>query len=347
VTVPRAAPRRDRKLKRNRRALSKLIAVTIVVVVAAVIVFGVLFASGLVKLGGGSKVTTCSTKSGSVPVTFSASGLPAGTMWSVTLNGTTRNSSTSTIAFAEPPGSYSFKVMAAGYAASPATGTVTPCSATVVESVAFTSTQAGEFPVVFTETGLAVGTNWSVTLAGRAQSSTSTSITFSEPNGTYGFSVMPVTGYSAVPASGTVVVEGAAASRAIAFSTPLSAIFTFGTAIDQYTNATQPYWEWTLTYHVNLTGQVITLGDMVLNVSGNAVAGASNITAYDTGTQANAGVWTFPGPWTYSAGYGATTQVGNQFDFDLYGSESLIGIVVTLSCPGTPYTGSVSVTVTA
>jgi hypothetical protein len=332
---------------RNRRGASTPVVVAVVVVVVAIVVVGVLFVAGVFRLtGSGSEPTTCTTVTGSVPVTFSASGLPAGTTWSVTLNGTTKNSTTTTIAFAEPPGSYTFKVAAAGYSSSPVTGTVTPCSAGVTESVVFTSTGIDEFPVVFTETGLAVGTTWSVTLAGRAQSSTTTSITFSEPNRTFGFTVMSAIGYSAAPPSGSIVVQGAGASQTIAFSTPLSTIFSFGTAIDQYTNATQPYWEWTLTYHVNTTGQVLTLGDMVFNVSGNAVAGATNITSYDTGTQANAGVWTFPGPWTYSAGYGATTQVGNQLDFDLFGSESLIGIVITLSCPGTPYTGSVSVTVT-
>jgi hypothetical protein len=347
VSASRAGPGTARKLGRDRRGISSVVVVVVVVVVVAIVVLGVLYVVGDVSpSGGGSNKTACATGAGSISVTFSSSGLPTGTAWSVTLNGTTKNSTTTTIAFAEPPGSYSFEVTAPGYAPSPATGTVTLCSTAVVESVVFTGAGTDEFPVVFTETGLAVGTNWSITLAGRAQSTTTTSITFSEPNGTFGFTVMPLTGYSAAPASGSVVVQGTAAAQTIAFSTPLSAIFSFGTAIDQYTNATQPYWEWTLTYHVNLTGQVITLGDMVFNVSGNGVSGAINITAYDTGTQANAGVWAFPGPWMYAAGYGATTQVGNQFDFDLFGSESLTGIVVTLSCPGTPYTGSVSVTVT-
>jgi hypothetical protein len=41
-------------------------------------------------------------------VTFTESGLPSGTLWNVTTNGTTRNSTTPTVAFSEPDGSYMF-----------------------------------------------------------------------------------------------------------------------------------------------------------------------------------------------------------------------------------------------
>ncbi len=343
-----AGRRQRRRLSNYRRGIAPAIIALIAIVIAVVAVLGGLFAFGIIKLNGaGSGGSGCTASSTAYMLTFSTSGLTSGTPWNVTLNGTTKDSSSATISFTEHPGSYKFQVAAVGFSANPSSGSVTICAANVVESVTFTASGTDEFPVVFTETGLAAGTSWSVTLAGRAQDSTTATIAFTEPNGTYGFTVQPVSGYSAAPSSGSVIVQGGGATQAINFSTPLSLIFAFGTALNQYTNATQPYWEYTLTYHVNITGQVITLGEMVLNLTGNAVGGALNITAYDTGTQGNAGVWTFPsGPWTYSSGYTATTQVGNQFDFDLYGSQSLAGLVVVLSCPGTPYTGTVSAIIT-
>jgi YVTN family beta-propeller protein len=63
--------------------------------------------------------------------------------------------------------------------------------------------------VRFTETGLAPGTLWSVTDQGVTESSTSSEIVFYEPNGTYGYSVNAVPGYSLVsPATGESVVQG-------------------------------------------------------------------------------------------------------------------------------------------
>jgi len=53
-------------------------------------------------------------------VTFTETGLPYGTSWSVTFNGTTESSSTNTITFNEPNGIYSFSIASiSGYSASP------------------------------------------------------------------------------------------------------------------------------------------------------------------------------------------------------------------------------------
>ncbi len=59
-------------------------------------------------------------------VTFTESGLPTGTLWSVTLNGIAENSTGRTITFADPAGTYSYWVGSVrGYSASPTHGTVT------------------------------------------------------------------------------------------------------------------------------------------------------------------------------------------------------------------------------
>lgn len=66
----------------------------------------------------------------------------------------------------------------------------------------------GACGVVFAETGLPLGTLWSVTLGASTQNSTVGNITFAEENGTYSFTVGSMSGYSPTPPSGSVRVAG-------------------------------------------------------------------------------------------------------------------------------------------
>ena len=77
---------------------------------------------------------------------------------------------------------------------------------------------ASEYPVTFSESGLVTGTSWSVTLGGSTRSSTSSSIGFTEPNGTYAYTVGAVAGYTVSPPSGTVTVQGSAVPVPITFT---------------------------------------------------------------------------------------------------------------------------------
>jgi hypothetical protein len=52
------------------------------------------------------------------------------------------------------------------------------------------------YPVRFEETGLAPGTSWSVTSQGVTRSSTSSTVTFYQPNGSDVYTLYPVTGYT-------------------------------------------------------------------------------------------------------------------------------------------------------
>jgi hypothetical protein len=70
------------------------------------------------------------------------------------------------------------------------------------------TTHVPTYPVTFSESGLATGTQWSVTLNGIVNTSTTTSMEFSEPNGTYAFSVTPVSGYSTSISAGNISVSG-------------------------------------------------------------------------------------------------------------------------------------------
>jgi YVTN family beta-propeller protein len=153
-------------------------------------------------------------------VTFDESGLPSDTSWTVSLEGTPLSSSTSSIHFEEVDGAYSFSVGAvSGYTAAPPSGMVTVSGAPVTKDIVFTSTASTpiKYPISFTETGLPSGTSWSVTLAGTLLSGTAT-LSTTDVNGSYPYSVTAVPGYTANPSSGTVTVAGAGQSVSITFT---------------------------------------------------------------------------------------------------------------------------------
>ncbi|MCL4314138.1 MAG: protease pro-enzyme activation domain-containing protein [Candidatus Thermoplasmatota archaeon] len=155
------------------------------------------------------------------PVTFTESGLPSGTTWSVTLGGSTQ-SGTGSISFSETNGTYSYTVSTSdkSYAPSSYSGTVTVAGSSVTTPITFSEVT---YPVTFTESGLPSGTTWSVTLGGSTQSGTG-SISFSEPNGSYSYTVGSVSGYTSSPSSGTVTVSGSSTSVSITFSAVSSSV---------------------------------------------------------------------------------------------------------------------------
>ena len=169
-------------------------------------------------------ITFTALPPGEYSLTFSETGLPSGTNWSVTVGATTHTSTGSTISFTEANGTYSYTVGAvAGYTATPSSGSVTVNGAAKTVSLAFAKTSTGTtYSVTFTETGLPAGTSWSVTLNGSTKSSTTGTITFQEPNGSYAFTVGSVSGYTVGPSPGTIKVNGAAISQAITFTSSTS-----------------------------------------------------------------------------------------------------------------------------
>jgi YVTN family beta-propeller protein len=149
-------------------------------------------------------------------VDFQESGLPVGTQWTVTCNGLTE-SGVSLIAFPEPNGTFPFSVgAAAARIPTPSSGNVSVNGANVSEPIDFVG-PGSLFAVSFGETGLSAGTSWSVTLNGSARSATGPSIAFTEPNGTYGFSIAPVAGFTTMT-SGSVPVSGANVTVPVVFA---------------------------------------------------------------------------------------------------------------------------------
>ena len=96
-------------------------------------------------------------------VTFTENGLPLGSSWSVILNGTDRGSADLTISFSEKNGTYPVSIPSVGgLGPSPANGTISvPGNAGT-----FTISFLPVYPVIFMESDLSSGTNWSVTVSG-------------------------------------------------------------------------------------------------------------------------------------------------------------------------------------
>jgi thermopsin len=141
-------------------------------------------------------------------LTVTESGLSAGTIWTTVVwnaNSTdTAGSTSSSVTFDVLPGAYHWAALASGYMATPNQGSVT-VSANATLAVAF----AVAATLTFTETGLASGAAWTVSLvqAGVTVNETSTtgSITFAAVVGAYNYSVV-ATGYTPTPATGTGVL---------------------------------------------------------------------------------------------------------------------------------------------
>ncbi len=165
-------------------------------------------------------------------VTFASVGLPNGTTWNVTLNGITLRTTGGSITFFAANGTYLAVVgTVPGWelGGSPARSNVTVAGSNVSVSLAWNRTT---YRVMFTETGLGPGTNWSVDLAGTVWNASSPSTSLSLPNGTYAFSVPGLAGYNVTPDSGNVTVGGSPVGVSLTFAaTPSGATSSAGGSI--------------------------------------------------------------------------------------------------------------------
>ncbi len=150
-------------------------------------------------------------------VTFTESGLTAGSTWSVTMNGVTQSATTSTITFAISMGTYAYTVgNMAGYSPSPASGSVTVSAAAYSVAVTFAPLT---YAVTLSEGGLASGTVWSATVNGQTQSTSGATLVFYLPDGTYSYAFGSVSGYNlGTNSSGALTVSGAPMALAASYS---------------------------------------------------------------------------------------------------------------------------------
>lgn len=154
------------------------------------------------------------------PVTFTGIGLPAGTSWSVTVDGTnTMSTTSSSITFQLSNGTHSFEVSnPTKYLAVPSSGVVLLYGSPVTQYITFSLV---EYELKFVETGLAEGSLWSVNLSGEVVSSTTDSIMFSLDNGTYSYSVAGPANFAPAAASGKAVIYGQDVQIGVSFSSTL------------------------------------------------------------------------------------------------------------------------------
>jgi YVTN family beta-propeller protein len=161
------------------------------------------------------------------PVVLTETGLPTGTSWSGTIDGVVESSYTLDLTFEEPNGTYRYQPgLVPGWTTAISGQTVVVNGGPVNQTIAWSEVV---YPVVFTATNLTAGTSWEVTLGGNAAQGTTNSLSFSEPNGSYAFTIIPTIPYGATPTVGGVRVAGGPVTEAIMFfetPTPLPPLVT-------------------------------------------------------------------------------------------------------------------------
>jgi hypothetical protein len=199
-------------------------------------------------------------------ISVSETGLPSGTSWFFNVTnaaGTTQSfsSSSSTISFQEINGTYSYTVSSTNkeYNPSPASGTLRVVGSTTL-TITFTQVSVKTYSVTFTESGLPTGTSWSVILNGVTVGTKLSSISFTEPNGTYQYSVSSVSNYKANIYSGSVTVNGISVTTPIQWSLVTYQIVISQTGIPAGT-----------TWSVTLTGT--TFNNQAVNLTHNSTSG--------------------------------------------------------------------------
>ena len=138
-------------------------------------------------------------------LTFTETGLASGTSWSVNVGGNVYSSTTSTISINVPANTYAYSVTPpSGYTVANGSGSVTVSSNTTI-SLAFTQTK---YTLTFTETGLASGTSWNVTVNGHPYTSNTSTLTVTVSYGSVSYSVGSVSGYTTGSGNSTIFVSG-------------------------------------------------------------------------------------------------------------------------------------------
>jgi hypothetical protein len=148
-------------------------------------------------------------------VNYTETGLPVGTFWGVTDNGYTQYATVPSIVFADSNGSDTYSITGVAGYTTEWYGSLTINGANVSVPVSFVPMT---YSIVINETGLPARTDWAASVDGLPGSTNTPSLTFSEPNGTYNYSIRPVTGYAMTNGSGNVTVDAANTSVEVDFS---------------------------------------------------------------------------------------------------------------------------------
>jgi YVTN family beta-propeller protein len=177
--------------------------------------YNAVWAGNMTILGSRAQVTVVFARI-TYSLTFQETGLPDGTRWTVVLGTSSSSSTTSSISFQEPNGSYSYTIGGiAGWAPSTSEGALLVTGRSVVQLVVWSERT---FPVTFTEEGLPSGTEWWVNASdGSSGSSVTRTVSLRVANGTYTYSVATTNKTYSSPAGLLTVFDGPV-SVGVAFS---------------------------------------------------------------------------------------------------------------------------------
>ncbi len=155
------------------------------------------YTAGTLTVNGAAAAETDSFAIVTYALTFSETGLPVHTVWTVTVGAATESTSGTSLVLQEPNGTY-------GYAVATADGGSFPDAVTV--NGAAVSIPTAFHKVTFVETGLPSGTEWQATTNAVTESSTTTKIPFYLVNGAYSYQIGIVAGYHATDVGSFSVV---------------------------------------------------------------------------------------------------------------------------------------------
>lgn len=188
--------------------------------------------SGSVVVSGTASVVITFTQVAAYPVTFTESGLPGGVFWGADVSDPWSNEGFSTGSpswtYWLPNGTYNYTIQNTSnftelFVPSVSAGTLHVDGTSIV--VAATYRVASTYTLTFVETGLPIGTNWTVIVHSPAipsycctgvQNGSTSSVPLL-PNGTYNYSFWTATGVLPEPPTGQVVIDGASVTVMVTF----------------------------------------------------------------------------------------------------------------------------------
>lgn len=152
-------------------------------------------------------------------VTINETGLPTGTIWSVKVEGNKLNSNTTSISTYLTNGTYNYVLSTIpGYAANVRTGTFNVSGVTTNLTVGFHQVT---YIISVYESGLPQGSTWTVVFSPTSNISADTSmISFTEPNGSFLFTVEGSGGYTVSPSQVSFNVTGTPLNINVTFVAP-------------------------------------------------------------------------------------------------------------------------------
>ncbi|HEV2519372.1 MAG TPA: hypothetical protein VGX00_01960 [Thermoplasmata archaeon] len=185
-------------------------------------------ASGTVTVAGANQTVQIVFQPAPVyPLRFQESGLPAGDFWYVTMLGISTASNSSNQTYLVSNGTYAFYLGpgygrngSSMYRATPSNGTVVINGTGANVSLTFSGQ---EYMLTFNETGLPAGSSFSACVTNLTPGNPCTLLGGSPPivtwvpNGTYGFTIEPMIGFTETPATGSVTIAGASVNTMISF----------------------------------------------------------------------------------------------------------------------------------